>query len=118
MRAIHIILVTLLTAMLSACHSGEAEASTKKPQIPDVPEVAAADLRQQLHTLRAIVVDYERISNTVEISDGKAALRLTLLRQGFDEFKGKCLDKLDQADPYAEVVNEFLKACSSIMLET
>ena len=116
MRAIRITLVTLLTAVLSACNSGEAEASTDKLQIPVAPEVASADLRQQLQTLRAIVVDHERISKTVENSDGKAALRLALLRQGFDEFKGKCLNKIDPADPYAKDVSKFVKACSSIML--
>jgi hypothetical protein len=115
MRILRILSVTLLAAVLSACHSGEAEASTEKPQIPEVPEVAAADLRQELHTLRAMVVEHERIYGSDESSDTKASLRLALLRQGFDELQGKCLEKLDPATPDASSVRRFLDACSSVI---
>jgi hypothetical protein len=103
----------LASVLAGACGPGGGLDSAEKPRIPDVPEVADAELQQQLHTLRAMAIEHVKLALPAEKADGKASKRLELLRHASEDLRRKCLEGLDEVDADAVVVKEFLQACAS-----
>lgn len=115
MGAIRLTLMVVLGATLGACSPEGPEPAGSQSRIPAVPQATDENLRQQLHALREMVVEHSKQALPSAATDERNSQRLNLLRQGFEDLRRQCLEKLDPADAEAVAVREFLESCASTM---
>ena len=117
-KSVRLLLLAGLVLAGSACGPVAPRSTEGRLIIPEVPQVADDGLRQQLNTLRALVLEYSKLSEPGAPNDAKTAGRLSLLKQGFSEFRTKCTENLDKAGESRRAVEDFLDRCASVMQGT
>jgi hypothetical protein len=109
------LLLGLLGLACAGCRPAVSVDVQVRAAIPDLPQVEDQGLRQQLFTLREMVVQHAKLSEPALASDEKTAERLTLLREGFSDLETKCRAGLEGAVADKESVTAFLDHCGALM---
>ena len=114
-KSVRLLLLAGLALAGAACGPVAPRSTEGRAIIPEVPQVADVGLLRQLNTLRALVSEYAKLSEPGAPNDEKTAGRLSLLKQGFSEFRAKCTEDLDKAGESRKAAEDFLDRCASVM---
>lgn len=114
-RATRLLFAVFLGYACTACRPSLPSDAKTELTVPDVPEIADAGLRKQLFTLRAIVIEHNKLSAPNSARDNKTSIRLGMLQQGFAELEKQCLANPDVAGESKKAVQEFIDHCNSAM---
>lgn len=106
-------LTVFAAAVLGLAYASQRQMPRSAAVVPELPAVENADLRQKLHTIRAVVIEHGKLAFSCEPTDEKSSRRLEALRQGFEDLRRHCIEGLDSAEAQAPVVQEFLESCAS-----